>query len=218
MPLELPIRQDSPAWMILMGIEHERIHLETSSAILRQMPLADLRREADLTADEKGLWRTCRAAGPRPANPWVEVAAQSVRLGKRDDDQTYGWDNEYGTEEVRLPAFSASRQLVSNGEFLEFVEAGGYGDESLWTDEGRGWLQYTKATHPRFWRRHSTPWSQRNLLDEIPLPLDWPVEINCLEAQAWCAWKRQQTGLNIQLPTEAHWQLLRGTIDEGFGV
>ncbi len=213
MPLELPIRQDSPAWMILMGIEHERIHLETSSAILRQMPLADLRREADLTADEKGLWRTCRAAGPRPANPWVEVAAQSVRLGKRDDDQTYGWDNEYGTEEVRLPAFSASRQLVSNGEFLEFVEAGGYGDESLWTDEGRGWLQYTKATHPRFWRRHSTTWSQRNLLDEIPLPLDWPVEINCLEAQAWCAWKRQQTGLNIQLPTEAHWQLLRGTID-----
>jgi 5-histidylcysteine sulfoxide synthase/putative 4-mercaptohistidine N1-methyltranferase len=213
MPLELPIRQDSPAWVILMGIEHERIHLETSSAILRQMPLADLRREAELSAGEKRLWRACREHGPQPENPWVEVPAQVVMLGKRDDDPTYGWDNEYGTEEVRLSGFSAARQLVSNGEFLEFIAAGGYSDESFWTDEGRGWLRYTKAKHPRFWRRDGETWRQRNLLDEIPLPLDWPVEINCLEAQAWCAWKRQQTGLNIQLPTEAHWQALRAGIE-----
>ena len=213
MPLELPIRQDSPAWVILMGIEHERIHLETSSAILRQMPLADLRREAELSAGEKRLWRACREHGPQPENPWVEVPAQVVMLGKRDDDPTYGWDNEYGTEEVRLSGFSAARQLVSNGEFLEFIAAGGYADESFWTDEGRGWLRYTKAKHPRFWRRDGETWRQRNLLDEIPLPLDWPVEINCLEAQAWCAWKRQATGLNIQLPTEAHWQALRAGIE-----
>ena len=213
MPLELPIRQDSPAWMILMGIEHERIHLETSSAILRQMPLADLRREEELSADERRLWRTCREQGPTPENPWIEVPARTVRLGKRDDDKTYGWDNEYGTEEVHLPSFSAARQLVSNGEFLEFIAAGGYQDESFWTDEGRGWLRYTKAEHPRFWRQEGGAWKQRNLLDEIPLPLDWPVEVNCLEAQAWCAWKRQETGLNIQLPTEAHWQALRAGID-----
>ena len=213
MPLELPIRQESPAWVILMGIEHERIHLETSSAILRQMPLADLRREAELSAGEKRLWRACQEQGPQPENPWVEVPAQVVMLGKRDDDPTYGWDNEYGTEEVRLSGFSAARQLVSNGEFLEFIAAGGYADESFWTEEGRGWLRYTKAKHPRFWRRDGETWRQRNLLDEIPLPLDWPVEINCLEAQAWCAWKRQQTGLNIQLPTEAHWQALRAGIE-----
>jgi 5-histidylcysteine sulfoxide synthase/putative 4-mercaptohistidine N1-methyltranferase len=213
MPLELPIRQDSPAWVILMGIEHERIHLETSSAILRQMPLADLRREAELSEGEKRLWRACREQGPQPENPWVEVPAHVVMLGKRDDDPTYGWDNEYGTEEVRLSGFSAARQLVSNGEFLEFIAAGGYSDESFWTEEGRGWLRYTKAEHPRFWRRDGETWRQRNLLDEIPLPLDWPVEINCLEAQAWCAWKRQTTGLNIQLPTEAHWQALRAGIE-----
>ena len=213
MPLELPIRQDSPAWVILMGIEHERIHLETSSAILRQMPLADLRREAELSAGEKRLWRACREHGPQPENPWIEVPARVVMLGKRDDDPTYGWDNEYGTEEVRLSGFSAARQLVSNGEFLEFIAAGGYADESFWTEEGRGWLRYTKAKHPRFWRRDGETWRQRNLLDEIPLPLDWPVEINCLEAQAWCAWKRQATGLNIQLPTEAHWQALRAGIE-----
>ena len=213
MPLELPIRQDSPAWVILMGIEHERIHLETSSAILRQMPLADLRREAELPPEERALWRTCREAGPRPENPWIDVAGRTVRLGKADDDRTYGWDNEYGHEEVRLAPFRAARQLVSNGEFLEFVEAGGYRDESLWTEEGRGWLRYTRAEHPRFWRREGGAWRQRNLLDEIPLPLDWPVEINCLEAQAWCAWKARETGLAVRLPSEAQWKALRDGID-----
>ena len=213
MPLELPIRQDSPAWVILMGIEHERIHLETSSAILRQMPLSDLRREADLSPEERALWRTCTESGPRPENPWIDVAGRAVRLGKPDDDRTYGWDNEYGSEEVRLAPFRAARQLVSNGEFLEFVEAGGYRDESLWTEEGRGWLRYTRAEHPRFWRRDGGGWRQRNLLDEIPLPLDWPVEVNCLEAQAWCAWHARETGLAVRLPSEAQWKALRDGID-----
>ena len=213
MPLELPIRQDSPAWIILMGIEHERIHLETSSVIMRLMPLAELRHGGELSAEERSLWSICGSDGPAVANEWLPVAAQAVRLGKKDDDHTFGWDNEYGVEEVNVPAFKAARQLVSNAEFLAFVEDGGYAHEEWWTEEGRGWLRYTKAGHPRFWRRHGTTWSQRNLLDEIPLPLDWPVEINCLEAQAWCAWKRQETGLNIQLPTEAHWQALRTPID-----
>ena len=213
MPLELPIRQDSAAWVILMGIEHERIHLETSSAIMRQMPLDDLRRESELSAEERELWRACTVAGPRPDNPWVDVAGGVVRLGKRDDDRTYGWDNEYGREEVRLAPFRAARQLVSNGEYLEFVEAGGYRDETLWTEEGRGWLRYTRAEHPRWWRRDGAGWRQRNLLDEIGLPLDWPVEVNCLEAQAWCAWKARETGLDVRLPTEAQWQSLRRGID-----
>jgi 5-histidylcysteine sulfoxide synthase/putative 4-mercaptohistidine N1-methyltranferase len=192
LPLELPIRWNSPAWIILMGIEHERIHLETSSVIMRQMPLDELRHGAELAANE-----------------WLPVAGRTVRLGKPAADETYGWDNEYGVEEVRLPSFRAARRLVSNAEFLEFVAAGGYRTERFWTDEGRGWLAYTRAEHPRFWRRHDDGYRQRNLLEEIPLPLDWPVEVNCLEAQAYCAWLAAKTGENVLLPTEAHWQALR---------
>jgi 5-histidylcysteine sulfoxide synthase/putative 4-mercaptohistidine N1-methyltranferase len=209
MPLELPIRQDAPAWIILMGIEHERIHLETSSVIMRQMPLRHLRRPEDLSAAEARIWRACTQTGPAPANPWIDFPAVDVTMGKPATDDTYGWDNEYGTEEVHLPPFSAARQLVSNGEFLRFIEAGGYRDPSWWTDEGRGWLDYTRAEHPRFWVRDGAGFKQRNLLEEIPLPLDWPVEVNCLEAQAWCAWQRGTTGQNVQLPTEAHWLALR---------
>jgi len=212
MPLELPIRQDTPAWIILMGIEHERIHLETSSVIMRQMPLEHLRRPADLSPEEQQLWRACSEAGPAPANAWVEMPAQEVHLGKRADDATYGWDNEYGSETVRLPAYSAARQLVSNGEFLAFIAAGGYSQKTYWSEEGRGWLGFTQAEHPKFWLRRGGAYFQRNLLEEVPLPLDWPVEVNCLEAQAYCAWQRETTGLNVQLPTEAHWAALRQLI------
>lgn len=209
MPLDLPITWNSPAWLILMGIEHERIHLETSSVIMRLMPLGDLRHGAELTAVERRLWASCPATGPAPSNPWLPVPAQTVRLGKRADDQTYGWDNEYGVEEVDLPAFRAARQLVSNAEYHEFVAAGGYRDESLWTEEGQGWLRYTQAEHPKFWRRTASGYVQRNLLEEISLPLDWPVEVNCLEAQAYCRWLAATTGENVLLPTEAHWHALR---------
>jgi 5-histidylcysteine sulfoxide synthase/putative 4-mercaptohistidine N1-methyltranferase len=214
MPLELPIRQDSPAWIILMGIEHERIHLETSSVIMRLMPLAELRHGNELSPEERSLWSTCESVGPAPANEWLPIAAQTVRLGKPDDDQTFGWDNEYGVEEVRLPAFKAARRLVSNAEFLAFVEDGGYAREEWWTEEGRGWLHYTRAEHPKFWVRRTAGagYLQRNLLNEMPLPLNWPVEVNCLEAQAYCAWLAARTGENVQLPTEPHWYALRHTL------
>ena len=208
MPLELPIAWNSPAWVILMGIEHERIHLETSSVIMRMMPLENLRRGAELTPDERQLWRSCPTTGTPPANEWVPVAGRTVRLGKPAHDRTYGWDNEYGHDEVALPGFRAARRLVSNAEFLAFVEAGGYRDESLWTEEGRGWLHYTQARHPRFWREQGGDILQRNLLEEVPLPLDWPVEVNCLEAEAYAAWLGRETGENVLLPTEAHWHAL----------
>jgi len=220
MPLELPIRQDSPAWIILMGIEHERIHLETSSVIMRLMPLDDLRQGGELAADEQQLWAICKRSGPVPANDWLPVATQTVRLGKPADDQTFGWDNEYGVEEVVVPDFLAARQLVSNGEFLAFVEDGGYAREEWWTEEGRGWLHYTRAAHPKFWLRRGTgaaaAYWQRNLLNEMPLPLNWPVEVNCLEAQAYCAWLAARTGENVQLPTEPHWYALRQTVPPAF--
>jgi len=208
MPLELPISSNSPAWVILMGIEHERIHLETSSVIMRMMPLEHLRRGDNLAADERALWKSCTERGTPSANEWLPVAGRVVRLGKPARDRTYGWDNEYGSDEVVLPPFRAARQLVANAEFLQFVAAGGYRDETLWTEEGRGWLHYTKARHPRFWFERGGEYVQRNLLEEIPLPLDWPVEVNCLEAQAYCTWLVRETGENVLLPTEAHWHAI----------
>ncbi|WP_448546617.1 5-histidylcysteine sulfoxide synthase [Thalassotalea fusca] len=205
MPLSLPITQDSLAWIILMGCEHERIHLETSSVIMRMLPLEHL----TLTSP---MWQACRDYGQSPENTLVPVAGKHIVLGKANDDDTYGWDNEYGECPVDVEPIEASQFLVSNGEFMAFVEAGGYQNSEYWGEEGQSWLAYTQAQMPRFWCKLQDQYFQRNLLELIPLPLNWPVEVNYLEAKAFCQWKSQQSEAFIRLPTEAEWYCLRQNI------
>lgn len=201
MPLQLPIQQDSLAWVILMGIEHERIHIETSSVIMRMMDIASL--------DDSEHWKACKSADSAPENQLLAVRGTSLRLGKPDSNDTYGWDNEYGRSDVTVADFKASEYLVSNAEYMEFVEAGGYQTPEYWTQEGQHWLSFTKATMPRFWFYRDGQCWQRNLTNEMPLPPNWPVEVNYLEAKAFCNWKAQQTNQYIRLPTEAEWQVMR---------
>lgn len=201
MPLTLPITQDSPAWVLLMGIEHERIHLETSSVIIRQLPLTDV--------TPSPQWPTCPDSGAAPQNQLLSVSGRSVQLGKLAEDMTYGWDNEYGSKQVELKDFKASQYLVSNGEYLEFVKDSGYQTPRYWSEEGQAWLAFTKASMPRFWRRVGERILQRNLTEEMPLPLNWPVEVNQLEAKAFCNWKAEQLQAPVRLPSEAEWYRLR---------
>ncbi len=205
MPLQLPIAQDSIAWVILMGIEHERIHLETSSVIIRMLPLEHV--------SNHPIWPACSSVDNAPLNQMVSVSQSEVMLGKPADADTFGWDNEYGCKQVSLPAFKASKHLVSNHEYLQFVEAGGYSQEQYWTEEGIKWLRFTKARMPRFWRWQDGRYYQRNMLQEIELPSNWPVEVNYLEAKAFCNWKNGQSAGFIRLPSEAEWYALRQLID-----
>ena len=117
LPLSLPINWESPWWPIVMGIEHERIHLETSSVLIRQQDLARVRPQPQ--------WEPIRETGEAPDNALITVPAGSVDIGKSYDDAYYGWDNEYGEHQANVEEFKASQYLVSNQEFLEFVEAGG---------------------------------------------------------------------------------------------
>nr|WP_307772778.1 5-histidylcysteine sulfoxide synthase [Aeromonas hydrophila] len=206
MPLTLPIDWQSPAWVILMGIEHERIHLETSSVLIRQLPLAWVRSQPQ--------WPVCpearRCRDEVPANTLLPVAGGRVRLGKQD--ATYGWDNEYGERHIELAPFQASRMLVSNAEFFDFVQAGGYEARAWWDDEGWGWRQYARARMPTFWVGDPLEPEQlqlRLMTEQVPMPWDWPAEVNQLEAAAFCRWQAAQTGLPVQLPSEAEWMLLR---------
>ena len=202
LPLTGPIDWDSPWWVILMGIEHERIHLETSSVLIRQHKLAYVRPHP--------AWAPCRDSGEAPANTLVEVPAQRVVLGREQaQPQVYGWDNEFGRHEAEVPAFRAARHLVSNREFLDFVDDGGYRDDSLWTEEGLAWRRFAAAAHPTFWVRTDGGWSLRLMCEEVPMPWDWPVETNCHEARAFCAWAARRSGENVRLPTEDEWHALR---------
>ena len=211
MELSLPIKQNSLAWVILMGCEHERIHIETSSVIMRMLPLKFL--------TPTPHWLTCTQSANAPTNTLIAMQGKQVEFGKPSSDDTFGWDNEYGHNSLNIPDFNVSKYLVSNQEYLAFVKAGGYQKTEFWTPEGQAWLAYSKATMPRFWRQKGNDTSkywQRNLLNEMPLPLNWPVEVNYLEAKAFCQWKNTQNANKaasfIRLPTEAEWLCMRDKV------
>ncbi|MDO9388706.1 MAG: 5-histidylcysteine sulfoxide synthase, partial [Methylotenera sp.] len=199
-PLNLPIDWQSPWWIILMGIEHERIHLETSSVLIRQQALEYVRPHPK--------WQACKKSGAAPQNQLISVVSGSVSLGKHASDSTYGWDNEYGQHTANVPAFQAGCYLVCNQEFFDFVTANGYNTESYWEDEGRGWRAHTHAQHPCFWLKKGDDWQLRLMTEEIPMPWDWPVTVNYHEAKAFCNWKTKITGLSYRLPTEDEWYRL----------
>ncbi len=201
----LPVNWDDPMWIIMMGIEHERIHLETTSVLIRQLPLELVR--------PNELFSECGQVGADfPANGLLPVRGGQLRLGKSRDDRLYGWDNEYGEQETEVMDFKASRFLVSNGEYLGFVQEGGYETESYWTEEGWQWRQFTQAGHPEFWVATGDGYRYRSMTRVIDMPWDWPVDVNYLEAKAFCNWKSSQTGKRIRLPTEAEWYRLRSAI------
>lgn len=202
-PLQMPVDWNNPWWAIIMGVEHERIHLETSSVLIRQHKLEFVKNSP--------AWKPNAITGSAPKNTLVKVDAGQVRLTKDKSSPFYGWDNEYGAHEVEVPAFEAAKFFVSNQEFLQFVEAGGYLNFHNWEEEGKGWLAYTKAQHPTFWVKKTNGWYLRLMTEEVPMPWDWPVEVNYHEAKAFCNWKKSETGLAVRLPTEDEWYRLYDT-------
>lgn len=199
LPLQLPIQWDGVWWPIIMCIEHELIHLETSTVLIRQQQLDYVRPLPE--------WAPCREHGEAPDNQLLTLPAGQVTLGKARSAPRYGWDNEYGERQVELGAFQASRYLVSNAEFLQFVQADGYADDSLWDAEGLKWRDFTGARHPTFWIWRGA-WYLRLMTEEVAMPWDWPAEVNCLEASAFCRWKARETGEPIRLPSEDEWYRL----------
>jgi 5-histidylcysteine sulfoxide synthase/putative 4-mercaptohistidine N1-methyltranferase len=199
-PLKLPIDWENPWWSIMMGIEHEQIHLETSSVLIRQQRLEWVKPHP--------AWQPFRETNEAPKNSLVDIPAGSVSLGKPYSDPIYGWDNEYGVHEADVEAFQAAKFLVSNQEFLEFVEDGGYRTDEFWSEDGLQWRQFTKAQHPTFWLQTKKGWQCRLMAEVIDMPWDWPVDVNYHEAKAFCNWKAKQTGQSVRLPTEDEWYRL----------
>tara|TARA_B100000686_G_C16802648_1_gene987310 strand:+ start:2992 stop:5103 length:2112 start_codon:yes stop_codon:yes gene_type:complete len=195
--LTLPINWDNPWWIVLMGIEHELIHLETSSVLVRQHEIKHVKPHPD--------WEPCRKTGDAPLNELIKVSAGKVSIGKNENDLTYGWDNEFGYHETEIQSFQASKYLVSNQEFLNFVNAGGYNTEKFWEEEGLAWQKHTGAKHPTFWIISGSKWKLRLMTEQISMPWDWPVEVNYHEAKAFCNWKSSVTDQPIRLPTEDEW-------------
>ena len=202
----LPVNWQDPMWIIMMGIEHERIHLETTSILIRELPLESVKAHP--------VWgNICRDSGVAPENELITIEGGKVELGKAKTNPIYGWDNEYGYQAFDVASFKASKFLVSNAEFLEFIQDGGYENSEFWTEEGWSWVDYKNAKHPVYWLKEGDEYRYRTMLEVIDMPWNWPAEINYLEAKAFCNWKSQQTGTHLRMPTEAEWYQMRNKLD-----
>ena len=200
LPMTLPITQESPMWIILMGIEHERIHVETSLVLHRQMPLEFVK--------DVNEFNICSNSTIAPKNALLDINTVEIELGKEKSHNLYGWDNEYGSFKDEVLAFKVSKYLVSNGEFMEFLEVGGYKNLKYWDEEGVKFLELTNATHPSFWVETSEGFKYRTLSALIDLPLDWPAEVNALESEAFCRYKSEKDGILYQLPSESEYRAI----------
>ena len=200
MPLSLPITDDSDMWIILMGIEHERIHIETSLVLHRQMPLEYIK--------DSEKFAICTHSASAPKNEMLRIDAQHVKLGKERSHNLYGWDNEYGSYEENVKEFKVSKFLVSNGEYMEFVKDGGYETKEYWDEEGFKFLEISGAKHPTFWVEQNGKYMYRTLTKVIDMPLNWPVDVNALEAEAFCRYKSKKEGVGYTLPSEAEYMAI----------
>ena len=195
----VPTRAGFPLSTLLnVAVEHRLMHAETLAYMLHQLPLDRKVRQSESLATltlpvDHGL---------------VEIPAGAVRLGLPRGGDLFGWDNEYEAHSVNVPAFAMDRYMVTNQQYLEFVNAGGYETRAFWgesdgdTDNNQdwNWKSAQGISHPAFWKQVGQQWLYRTMFDELPLPLDWPVYVSQAEAKAYARWAGKS------LPTEAEWQ------------
>jgi len=135
-----------------------------------------------------------------PATEWIEVPAGRATLGVDRHAARFAWDNECPATTANVDAFAIERHDVTNGRYLEFVDAGGYGDERWWDAAAWDWLRAEAVRQPLFWEREGGGWRWRGMFASIPLPLAWPVYVSQAEAAAYARWR------GVRLPTEAEFQ------------
>ncbi|MGA9525698.1 MAG: ergothioneine biosynthesis protein EgtB [Myxococcaceae bacterium] len=178
------------AFVYRMVVQHEHQHAETLLATLRLM--------------EQHRYRPAEAAPPRgralPARE-VRVPGGRYRIGADVDDWAY--DNERPSHDVELAPFFLDTAPVSNADFGAFIEAGGYRDPRLWSEDGWRFVQEQRLEAPLYWRRDgSGSWVRRRFDRLEPVPPDTPVEHVCwFEADAFARWAGRR------LPTELEWEV-----------
>ena len=185
------------------AIEHRLMHAETLAYMLHQMSL-------ERKIAPSGY---CPVGSPQPGPPiaarMIDIAAGPATLGLPRGGESFGWDNEFEAHSVQVPAFAIDAYKVTNGEFLQFVRAGGYEDRRFWSDADWAWIKEQNISHPRFWLNGQALWFYQAMFEEMPLPLDWPVYVSHAEAAAYAGF------VGKSLPTEAQFHRAAYGITEG---
>lgn len=137
---------------------------------------------------------------PSWAQGEIRFPGGTIELGSTPDG-TFVFDNEKWAHPCHVPAFEMDSTLVSNAQFGEFVDDGGYQKPQFWSTAGRAWLMASDRSAPRDWIRENRRWRCMRFGAQVTLPPDEPVRhVSLYEAQAYCMWAGRR------LPTEAEWE------------
>jgi ergothioneine biosynthesis protein EgtB len=191
-------RQTDPgdaADIIELGLQHEQQHQE--------LILTDIK-HVFFCNPLKPIYSECPAAGgvTRPMQ-WA-----SFEEGLRDvghDGRGFAYDNEGPRHRVFLRGFELASRLVTSGEYMAFIQDGGYRRPELWLSDGWALIQAEGWTAPLYWQEQNGKWSVFTLSGERPVHAAEPVcHVSYFEADAYARWA------GARLATEAEWEVAAG--------
>lgn len=181
--------------LVLLGINHEQQHQELLLTdikyILFQHPIYPVYSKEELINENK----------IEDFNQdWKKVNEGLYEIGFKGE-KDFCFDNEKGQHKVWLDEFSISNKLVTNAEYLEFVESGGYQNFKYWLQEGWSWVTENNIKHPLYWVMQDNNWFQFTLSGLQPIDLNAPVShVSHYEADAYADF------MGLRLPTEFEWE------------
>jgi ergothioneine biosynthesis protein EgtB len=186
---------------IVLGLNHEEQHQE--------LLLTDIKHAFWTNPLHPAYAAGALAQDGAPNLEWVEFAGGLVEIGHAGTE--FCFDNETPRHKVYLEPFRLASRLVTCGEYLAFMQEGGYARPELWLSEGWAAAQNERWEAPLYWRRDDThaPWQVFTLRGLLSLDdlLATPVcHISYFEADAYARWAGRR------LPTEAEWETAAGTI------
>lgn len=193
------------AALIVLGLHHEQQHQELLVTDIKHIlainPLRPAYRE--------DLQHPLGASIPRPtALEFVPFTGGVIEIGRDVSGlearfEAFAFDNEGPRHRVFVEGFAIAHRPVTNGEYLEFIEAGGYGQPQHWLSEGWGIILKHQWQAPLYWEKIDGVWAVMTLGGLQPLNLAEPVcHVSLYEADAYASWAGKR------LPTEAEWELV----------
>ena len=178
--------------LVELGLQHEQQHQE--------LMLTDIKHLLSLNPTQPA-YRTRARHGKRTAGAleWIDFAGGIVAIGH--DAGGFCFDNELPRHRVYLQPFALAARPVTNGEYAQFVDRGGYAAAEHWLSEGWEWVRANALQHPLYWRRGARGWHEFTLGGLRPLAAEQPVvHLSYFEADAYARWA------GARLPTEAEWE------------
>lgn len=178
--------------LLEIGVHHEKQHQELLLTdikyILGNNPLLPVYSEGfkEHPVEEHG-------------QEWISLEEGVYEIGHCSDDFCY--DNEMGKHKVYLHPFEISNKLITNGEFIEFITAGGYQKFHLWHAEGWDWVNKNQINAPLYWHYIEGDWYHYTFAGLQKVDQRAPLShISYFEAFAFAQWKGHR------LPTEFEWE------------